>query len=94
MRSDVAIQMSIKIMDTFVEMRRFLTSNSLMFERISEIEVKHSAFQRRSEEKFNKISHYISEHEVASQKIFFDGQIYDAFSLLVDLVSKADVLML
>lgn len=90
LRSDIAVQVSIKIMDTFVEMRRFLASNALMFERINEMEVKQLAFQKNTEEKFDKIFHYISEHEESSQKIFFDGQIYDAFSLLVDLVSKAE----
>ena len=89
LRSDIAIQISIKIMDAFVEMRRFLTSNALMFEKINEMEVKQLAFQKSTEEKFDKIFHYISEHEESLQKIFFDGQIYDAFSLLVDLVSKA-----
>lgn len=90
LRSDIAVQVSIKIMDAFVEMRKFLTSNALMFERINEMEVKQLAFQKSTEEKFDKIFHYISEHEESSQKIFFDGQIYDAFSLLVDLVSKAE----
>ena len=32
---------------------------------------------------------YISDHEESQQKIFFDGQIYDAFSLLIDLVASA-----
>ncbi len=90
LRSGIAVQVSIKIMDTFVEMRRFLASNALMFERINKMEVKQLAFQKSTEEKFDKIFHYISEHEEPSQKIFFDGQIYDAFSLLVDLVSKAE----
>lgn len=90
LRSDIAIQISIKIMDSFVEMRRFLASNTLMFEKINEMEVKQLAFQKNTEEKFDKIFHYISEHEESSQKVFFDGQIYDAFSLLVDLVSKAE----
>lgn len=90
LRSETAVQVSIKIMDAFVEMRRFLASNTLMFEKINEMEVKQLAFQKNTEEKFDKIFRYISEHEESSQKIFFDGQIYDAFSLLVDLVSKAE----
>jgi len=90
LRSDIAIQVSIKIMDAFVEMRRFLISNALMFERINEIEVKQFSFQKSTEEKFDKIFHYISEHEETAQKIFFAGQIYDAFSLLVELILKAD----
>jgi hypothetical protein len=61
-----------------------------MFERINEIEVKQLAFQKSTDERFDEIFNYISEHEETSQKIFFDGQIYDAFSLLVDLVLKAD----
>ena len=90
LRSDVAIQVSIKIMDTFVEMRRFLANNSLMFDRINELEVKQLEFQKSTEEKFDKIFDYISEHEESSQKIFFAGQIYDAFSLLTELVYKAN----
>ncbi|MBO4987324.1 MAG: ORF6N domain-containing protein [Lachnospiraceae bacterium] len=90
LRSDIAIQISIKIMDAFVEMRRFLTSNALMFARINEMEMKQVIFQEHTEEKFDKIFRYIAEHQESSQKIFFDGQIYDAFSLLVDLVRKAE----
>lgn len=88
--SDIAIQVSIKIMDSFVEMRSFLASNALMFARINEIENKQLLFYENAEEKFDKIFKYISEHEEISQKIFFDGQIYDAFSLLVNLVAKAN----
>ena len=47
-------------------------------------------FQKSTEEKFDKVFSYISEHEEVTQKIFFEGQIYDAFSLLTELVSKAE----
>ena len=97
LRSDVAIQVSIRIMNTFVEMQRFMANNSLMFSKINELEIKQiefqketESFQRSAEEKFDKVFQYISEHEEASQKIFFEGQIYDAFSLLAELVSKAE----
>lgn len=90
LRSDIAIQVSIKIMDSFVEMRSLLASNELMFARINEIENKQRIFYENTEEKFDKIFKYISEHEEISQKVFFDGQIYDAFSLLVTLVAKAN----
>ena len=77
-------------MDTFVEIRRFLANNSLLFEKINEIEKIQLKYQNSTDEKFNRIFDYISEHKEVSQKIFFDGQIYDAFSLLVDLVSRAE----
>lgn len=89
LRSDIAIQVSIKIMNTFVEMRRFMANNSLVLNRINEIEVKQLIYQKDADEKFDKIFTYISEHEEVSQKIFFEGQIYDAFSLLAELVAKA-----
>lgn len=46
-------------------------------------------YQKESEEKFNKIFDYIADHKEDNQKIFFDGQIYDAFSLLTDIVGQA-----
>ena len=89
LRSDVAIQVSIKIMNTFVEMRHFMANSSLVLNRINEIEVKQLVYQKDAEEKFDKIFTYISEHEEVSQKIFFEGQIYDAYSLLTELIAKA-----
>ena len=90
LQSEAAIQISIKIMDAFVEMRRFLANNSLLFEKINEIEKIQLKYQNSTDEKFNRIFDYISKHKEVSQKIFFDGQVYDAFSLLVDLVSRAE----
>ena len=90
LRSDVAIQVSIRIMNNFVEMRRFMANNSLVLNRINELEVKQLSYQKDTNQKFDQIFQYISEHEEVSQKIFFEGQIYDAFSLLTELVSKAE----
>lgn len=64
LRSEVAIQVSIKIMNSFVEMRRFMASNALMFEKINEIELKQLDYQKHTEERFDKIFRYISEQEV------------------------------
>ncbi|MCD8014544.1 MAG: ORF6N domain-containing protein [Lachnospiraceae bacterium] len=90
LRSDVAIQVSINIMNTFVELRKFVSNNALLFERINEVELKQLQYQRQTDEKFEKVFEYISGHEESTQKVFFEGQIYDAFELLVDLIRKAD----
>ena len=90
LRSDVAVQMSIRIMNTFVEMRRFIANNALLFERISNIELKQLEYQKSTDERFDKVFQYIDDHAESQQKIFFDGQIYDAFSLLVSLIQKAE----
>ena len=89
LRSDVAIQVSIRIMNTFVEMRRFIANNALLFEKVSDIELKQLEYQKSTEEKFDKVFKDIEYHAESEQKIFFDGQIYDAFSLITSIIQKA-----
>ena len=79
LRSDTAIQVSIQIINAFVEMRRFIASNAALFERISAVELKQLEYQKQTDEKFDKVFEYIDDHAKSEQKIFFDGQINDAF---------------
>ena len=90
LRSEVAVNVSIGIMRAFVEMRHFIANNTLLFERISSVELQQLQYQKQTDEKLEQIFEYISEHEESSQKIFFDGQIYDAFSLIISLIQKAE----
>ena len=90
LRSDVAIKISIYIMKSFVEMRRFISNNAMLFERNSNVELKQLEYQKQTDEKLEQLFKYISEHEETSQKVFFDGQIYDAFRLIVSLIQKAE----
>ena len=90
LRGELAEKQSIYIMRAFREMRHFITNNKLMFERIRDVELKQIEYQKQSDEKFTQIFDYISEHEESMQKIFFNGQIFDAFSLLTTFVKQAD----
>jgi len=90
LRSDIAILTSINIMDTFVEMRKFIGNNTLLFDRISNVELKQLEYQQHTNERFEQIFDYIAENEESNQKIFFAGQIYDAFSVLTKLIQKAN----
>lgn len=90
LNSDIAIQVSIHIMTAFVQMRRFLVNNAVLFERISDVELKQLEYQKTTDERFEQVFDYIAEHEEVKQKVFFEGQIYDAFSLLVKLVGSAE----
>ena len=47
-------------------------------------------YEKKTDERFEKVFDYIAEHNEVRQKIFFEGQIYDAFSLLVELVGSAE----
>lgn len=86
LKSDIAVDVSIKIIDAFVEMRNFLLSNREMFARLDRVELKQLETDKKLEELFN----YIGANTEVKQNIFFGGQIYDAFSFIVGLVKKAN----
>jgi phage regulator Rha-like protein len=90
LRSDVAINVSINIMKAFVEMRHFISNNALLFEKISNIELKQLEYQKKTDHKLDVIFNHISANGESNQKIFFNGQIYDAFSFIVELIEKAN----
>lgn len=85
LRSDIAVEVSVKIMNSFAEMRNFLLSNREMFARLDRVELK----QLETDKKLEEIFYYIATSNEVKQKIFFDGQIYDAFSFIVGLIQKA-----
>ena len=85
LKSEVAAKASINIMRAFVEMRKFLISNNEMFARLDRVELK----QLETDKKLEEVFDYIATTKEVKQKIFFNGQIYDAFSLMVELVERA-----
>ena len=86
LKSEIAAKTSINIMRAFVEMRKFLISNNEMFARLDRVELK----QLETDKKLEEVFDYIGTTKEVKQKIFFNGQIYDAFSLMVELVEKAE----
>ena len=97
LRSDIAIKVSIRIMQIFVELRRYFAQGTFLIEKVNDLEINQieeriwrKQHEENTEKRFEEVFDYIAEHKESNQKIFFDGQIYDAFSLLVDLVSRAE----
>jgi hypothetical protein len=90
LRSKVAVDVSIGIMRAFVEMRRFIVSNSLLFEQITNVKLKLLEYEKKTDAKLGEIFEYINDRKEHNQKIFFDGQIYDAFSIIANLIQKAN----
>ena len=86
LKNDVAIQVSINIMNAFVEMRKFISSNGQLFERLTNVEYK----LLEHDKKFDKVFDQLQNEENIKQKIFFEGQIYDAYSLIIDIIKKAN----
>ena len=89
LRSDTAIDVSIRIMKSFVEMRHFIANNAVMFDRIRDVELRQLEYQKSTDERFERVFDYMSDHETPNQKVFFAGQLYDAFGFLVSLVQQA-----
>ena len=86
LKNDVAIQVSINIMNAFVEMRKFLAVNGQLFERLTNVEYK----LLEHDKKFDKVFDQLQNERNIKQKIFFEGQIYDAYSLIIDIIKKAN----
>lgn len=61
LKSDVAVNVSIGIIRAFVEMRHFISNNALLFEKVSDIELKQLEYQKSTDERFDKVFQYIDD---------------------------------
>ena len=84
LKSDVAISMSIKIMDAFVAMRKYISSNLIEQKYINNQVLKNTEDIKLLQESFNKL-----ESKEVKNEIYFNGQIYDAYSKIIDIMSKS-----
>ena len=92
LKSDTAIAISIRIMDAFVAMRRALASIAPLLSRIEATErrqLRQEDAQARNEERFKLILDAMRDKTFPPQKVFFDGQIYDAFEQVKKFVRMA-----
>ena len=90
LNSPTAIEMSIKIINTFVNMRRFLSENGQIFQRLDLIEKRQIAFESKADDKFNALFNALEDKSIkATQGIFFDGQVFDAYVFIADLIKTA-----
>ena len=94
LKNEIAVQVSINIIRAFIEMRKFIANNGQVFERLTNVEYKlleQNKMLTNHEKKFEKIFDELqkNEQEEIKQKIFFEGQIYDAYNLIIKLIKKA-----
>ena len=84
LRSQTAIEMNIRIMRTFTAMRHFVANNEMLFQRISNLEYRQIEMDKRIDEVLEKL-----ETNQTQQGIFFDGQVFDAYHFVSNLIRKA-----
>ncbi|MBR4518754.1 MAG: ORF6N domain-containing protein [Victivallales bacterium] len=94
LRSKTAACVSLAIIDAFVAMRRFLLANVEVFKRIETIERRQIANQAYNEERFQKVFKALDEKKEKVQGVFYDGQLWDACSLVEKLIGRARVSLL
>ncbi|MCF7913109.1 MAG: ORF6N domain-containing protein [Candidatus Cloacimonetes bacterium] len=90
LKSETAIKMSIQVIKAFVSMRRFLAANANIFYRLDYLEKR----QIESDDIINQILDAIEKKEILpKQGLFFDGQIFDAYVLLSEIIRSANQLI-
>lgn len=94
LKSDIAIKVSINIMKAFIEMRKFILINGQVFDRLTNVEYKlleQNKMLTDHEKKFEKVFDELQKNKETEfkQQIFFNGQIYDAYSLIIDIIKTA-----
>ena len=90
-KNPTAIQVSINIMNAFVEMRKFINENRDLFNRMKRLEYDNFDNKNKLIEHDNKINQILDEmnSKEIKEKIFYDGEIYDAYSLLINIIREA-----
>ena len=90
LRSEIAAKISIQIMDAFVSMRKFMSENGDVFQRLDNIELKQLQHKEVADDKFNQIFDALETKSLTQNNgIFFDGQMFDAYKLASDIIRKA-----
>lgn len=86
LRSKIAIDVSIQIIDTFVQMKKFISNNALLFQRLDSLEQK----QYETNNKVNTILNALEDKSMKpKQGIFYDGEFFDAYIFVSDLIKSA-----
>ena len=86
--SNIAIEINIQIMRAFVSMRKVITSNGQIIQRLELVEHKQIDY----DSKFEQVFKAIEDKEIKPEKgIFFDGQVFDAYKFVSDLIRSAKI---
>lgn len=86
LNTESAILASIQILQAFVAMRKFIWNNASIFQRLDHLELMHFKTEERLEQVFKALE--TGNHE-PTQGIFFQGQIFDAYTFASSLIRKA-----
>jgi hypothetical protein len=90
LRSSRAVEINVQVIRSFISMRRFLASNALVFQRLDTVEKRQIEHKVETDTKFRQIFDAIESKGIKQEKgIFFNGQMFDAYTFISDLVRSA-----
>ena len=92
LKSQTAVDVNIRIMRAFVSMRRFIATNSQLFQRLETIEyhqLEMKQHQEITDKRIDEVFKKLDANNPPVQGIFYDGQVFDAYRFVSDLMRKA-----
>ena len=92
LKSQTAVDVNIRIMRAFVSMRRFIATNAQLFQRLETIEyhqLEMKQHQEVTDKRIDEVFKRLDANIPPIQGIFYDGQVFDAYRFVSDLIRKA-----
>ena len=86
LRSEIAVKVSIQIMNAFVEMRKVIANHSVLLQRMDSVERRMLETDQKFEQLFKALE---NKDAVPSEGVFFDGQVFDAYELTSRIIRSA-----
>lgn len=86
LRSDIAVKVSIQIINAFIEMRKFIANHSGLLQRMEGVERRQLETDQKFERVFKELEH---KNAIPTQGVFFDGQVFDAYELVSNIIRSA-----
>ena len=83
LKSDIAVKVNIQIINAFVAMRKYISTSILEQKHINNLVLEH-------EEKLKIVENTLSKFKEKNNHLFFEGQVYDAYSLLIDIFNESE----
>lgn len=92
LKSQTAVEVNIRIMRAFIAMRRFIATNAQLFQRLETIEyhqLEMKQHQEVTDRRIDEVFKHLDADIPPMQGIFYDGQVFDAYRFVSDLIRKA-----
>lgn len=90
LKSKTATSITVSIIRTFANLRKLISSNNHIYQEIQQIKKQHIIYELKNEEKFDTLFNALEDKSIKpTQGIFYDGEIFDAYIFITDLIKKA-----